>query len=353
MRTLALAKRILMQILHDKRTMALILIAPLLVLGVIYLILGAEDTSYTIGVIDGDSEFIEELKENEDYDITVKKVKKADAKEQIKTDKMDGAVSFEDETVKLYLSGTDASVATKVQALVKAANASVQQDTLKEKIGKMVEIKETEYETEYVTGQEGESLFDKFGTQLIGIIVYFFVFLIAGINFLNERTSGTMEKLLSTPIRKYEIVFGYVLGFGVLAFVQAVCITLFVVYVLNLTVNGSIWYVLLISLLTAINALSLGILLSTIAHSEFEMMQFIPVIIFPQIFLCGLFRVSGIWKKAGYFVPLHYSSHALTEVMIKGNGFAQIQWDVALLFLLSVLFIALNVWILKKNAGRA
>ena len=126
--------------------------------------------------------------------------------------------------------------------------------------------------------------------------MFFFVFLIAGINFLTERKTGTLEKMLSMPIKRREIVAGYMIGFSVLALVQTTTITLFVIYVLGLHVEGSIGYVFLISLLTAITALSLGILLSNLANSEFQMVQFIPLVIIPQIFLCGLFRLSSGWE---------------------------------------------------------
>ena len=180
-------------------------------------------------------------------------------------------------------------------------------------------------------------------------MVFFFVFLIAGINFLNERTSGTMEKLLSTPIRRSEIVGGYVIGFGIMAILQSVLITLFVVYVLGLSVQGNILLVLLVTLLTAINALCLGILLSTIANSEFQMVQFIPIVILPQIFLAGLFRLSGVWEKIGYVAPLHYTSHAMTSIMINGNGISAIWVDLLVLTGLSVFFIWVNVLLLKKQ----
>lgn len=211
-------------------------------------------------------------------------------------------------------------------------------------------VSPSSFNVDYIIGNKNGTLFDKFGIQLIGIIVYFFVFLIAGIQFLSERTSGTLEKLFSTPLRKWEIVTGYVLGFSLIAILQTTLITLFVVYALGLSIVGSIWYVLLINLFTAINALSLGILLSGISNSEFQMIQFIPVIILPQAFLCGLFRISGFFGKLGYITPLHYTSNAMIEVAMKGNGFSAIWIDLLFLLLTSVFFILINILLLKKKA---
>ena len=117
---------------------------------------------------------------------------------------------------------------------------------------------------DYIYGSKDSTFFDNYGTPLIGIIVFFFVFLVAGINFLTERKTGTLEKMLSTPIRRGEIITGYVLGFSLVALLQTTIITLFVIYVLDLTVVGSVWHVFAINLLTAVSALSLGILLSSV-----------------------------------------------------------------------------------------
>lgn len=367
MRIKALTKRILYQMIHDKRTMALILFAPIVVLTLIFFILKAENKQYTIGIINASKPVIKQLEDNADYDIRIKYISQEDVKSAVINDTIDAAIDIKSNTVFIYLSGTDSGIATKMQILLKNAYAQTKQDELKESIDNLkkslknskqtsgfdteIELNtdEINYQVDYVTGQENGTLFDKFGTQLIGIIVYFFVFLIAGIQFLNERTSGTLEKILSTPMRRWEIILGYLLGFGLLAILQSSLVTIYVVYVLGLPIMGNIWYVLLITLLTAINALSLGILLSTIANSEFQMVQFIPIIILPQVFLCGLFQISGFWSKLGYIMPLHYTSHAITEVMIKGNGWRYISQDVLVLFALLVFFITLNILLLKKQ----
>lgn len=354
MRTLALTKRILSQTLHDIRTLLLILFAPLVVLTMIYFILNAEDHHYTISIISENEDFREKLTNDTENDITVTHVTEQEARQQIKDQELDGAVDLdEDGNATILINGTDVSVASKVEMLIRSANAAILQDHLNETFETInipgLSVTEPEYDVEYVTGTSEGNLFDKFGTQLIGIIVFFFVFLIAGINFLNERTQGTMEKLLSTPIRRYEIVCGYILGFGTMAILQSTLITMYAVYVLGLHVQGNILLVLLVTLLTAINALCFGILLSTVAHSEFQMVQFIPIVILPQIFLAGLFRMSGIWEKIGYLVPLHYTSHALTNIIMIGNGISAIRTDLLVLSGLSAVFIWINILLLKRQ----
>lgn len=358
MRLRALILRILQQILRDKRTMVLILIAPILILALVNFILKAEDTSYNIGVVNAEEAFVEELADNEEYDITVTEVEEVDLEQLVFDGDLNGGIIFREDKPVVYVSGVDETVASKVEMFIKSAEAAVRKSELEDKLEEMKEAshgkmdityEEPEFVVTYVAGEADSTLFDKFGTQLIGIILFFFVFLIAGINFLGERTSGTLEKLLSTPIRRWEVVLGYLIGYSGIAVLQSLFLIIFSVYVLGLRGAGSFGLVILITLITSINALSFGILLSTLANSEFQMMQFIPIVILPQIFLCGLFRVSGVWSNLSYIMPLNYTSHALMEVMVKGNGMKAVWMDLALLVCMSILIVFANVKLLKKQ----
>src|SRR5699024_2699231 len=99
----------------------------------------------------------------------------------------------------------------------------------------------------YVCGDEDTAYFDVLSPLLVGFFVFFFVFLISGIGLLKERTSGTLERLMSTPIRRTEIVTAYLIGFGVFAIIQTVIVVLYAVNVLDMMVIGSIWNVILIN----------------------------------------------------------------------------------------------------------
>jgi len=153
---------------------------------------------------------------------------------------------------------------------------------------------------------------------------------------------------LSTPIQRWEIVTGYVLGFGAVTVIQSLIITIFVVYVLDIMMIGSLWLVLLITLLSAMTALTLGILLSTLASSEFQMIQFIPIVVVPQVFFTGLFDLSPAWSIVGKFMPLYYVADALEKVMIRGERFPDIAFDVFVLLGLTLLFMTANTRLLKR-----
>ena len=131
MRTFAIAGRILKQIIHDKRTMALILAAPLLVLGVVYFILISEATDYTIGCVGVESELKEKLESNEDYDITIESLDKDEIETRLFDDTIHAVVEKTDDThYKIYLSGTDASVAVKMEGIIKTAKSELEKENL-------------------------------------------------------------------------------------------------------------------------------------------------------------------------------------------------------------------------------
>src|SRR5690606_14901045 len=139
-----------------------------------------------------------------------------------------------------------------------------------------------------------------FSPVLIGLFAFFFVFLIAGISFLKERTSGTLERLLASPLKRWEIVAGYTVGFGIFTSLQAILIAGFTIKVLGSYMAGSFACVVLVMLLLSLTALSFGTFLSAFASTEFQMIQFIPIVIVPQVFFSGLFDLESISPWLGW-----------------------------------------------------
>jgi len=206
-------------------------------------------------------------------------------------------------------------------------------------------------ETNYVYGNKDTVFFDVLSPILVGFFVFFFVFIISGIGLLRERTTGTLERLLSTPIRRGEIVTAFLAGYGMFAVIQTVIVVFYSINVLGIVLVGSIWNVLLINLLLALVALSLGILLSTFAASEFQMMQFIPIAVVPQIFFAGIFPLEGMadWLQViAKVFPMYYAGNALRGVMYKGFSFYEISGDLLALVIFAGIFILLNIFSLKK-----
>ena len=338
MRVFALTKRILRQIVRDKRTMALLIVAPILVLTMLSLVFNGEAYTPKIGLVDVPVTIVDQI----DFDgaeVTEYSEEKT-AKAALVSQDLDGYVLFEDGVPFVFLEGSDPQEAGSVLKWLQTA-LSAEQDT----------AEATNLKVDYLHGSSEMGQFDYFGPVLVGFFVFFFVFLISGVSFLRERTTGTLERLLASPLRKWEIVIGYVLGFGIFTMIQATIIVSFAIYVLGMVMEGAFLYVLLITLLLSLTALTLGILLSSFANNELQMMQFIPIIVIPQIFFSGLFNletISGWLSWIGPFTPLYYAAEALRNVMVRGYGWGDIYVDILALVGFSLLFMVLNVVALRK-----
>lgn len=199
---------------------------------------------------------------------------------------------------------------------------------------------------EYVYGDQNYTFFENLNPILVSFFVFFFVFLIAGMSMLKERSSGTLEKLLSTPIKKSEIVFGYLFGYGIFAILQTTVIILYSVYILDMVIVGSIINMFIINILLSFVALGLGLLLSTFVSSEFQMIQFIPLVVVPQIFFSGMIKVETMETWLQWIVPimpLYHAGNAMIDVVLKGFTLSEIITPLLILILFIVIFVTLNI----------
>lgn len=364
MRIIAIIKRIRLQMLRDKRALALMMVAPLLILTLLHYLLSSETPAPTIGVSNLDDALIEQLEEKEilikQYDTNVNSI------EAVLHDNIDGFLTSNNEKYELTITNeqpsTGKALQMKVQQVFAAISASKQQENITEFLQniqsqfqgepiKIEPVKTPEVDTVYVYGSKDTIFFDQLSPILVGFFVFFFVFLISGIALLKERTTGTLDRLLSTPIKRTDIVFGYLIGYGIFAIIQTLIVVLYATKVLDIMLIGSFWNVIIINLLLALVALSLGILLSAFANSEFQMMQFIPIAIIPQVFFAGIFPVDGMagWLQViAKCMPMYYGGNALVEVMYKGLGFSDILPDLLVLLGFALVFILLNIIALKK-----
>ncbi len=239
----------------------------------------------------------------------------------------------------------DQATAEKLQKQLKQATATTSSSTQS--------AKATSYTTKshYIYSSSDSTFFENFFPAFLGFFVFFFVFLISGVSLLNERTTGTLSRLLATPIRRSEIIMGYLIGYGGFAIIQTVLTVVFTITVFKIHLVGSIWLVFLTNLLLALVALTLGIFISTFANSEFQMIQFIPLIVVPQIFFAGLVPVDGMasWLQAiAHIMPLYYGANALTDVVTKGAGLGDIGVNLLILVGFMVVLTMLNIVGMKR-----
>ena len=227
-------------------------------------------------------------------------------------------------------------------------------------------------ERESIYGTGDTDMLDAFAPGLVGFFAYFLVFILTGISFLRERVGGTLERLLATPVRRTEIVTGYSLGFAFFATLQVALIMAFALGTLEVPAigplpafsvglgianAGSPLLAFLVALLLALGAVNLGIFISTFARSEFQILQFIPLVIVPQGLLSGLLwpvsSLPDVLEPVARAMPLTYAVDGLREVLIKGAdlGSAALQLDLAVLAGVVVLLAALAAVTIRREVA--
>lgn len=312
-----------------------------------YLLFNGDSSEPKLGVVNVDNNLVKVL---ENADITIKQYEKV-TNETIVDNDLDGLLQMKNDKLVLTLQNSDPAPAKALQMKVNQLVASQFQSKLMGQNAASIDLGKSSIDTKYIYGNSDTVFFDVLSPILVGFFVFFFVFLISGIGLLKERTTGTLERLMSTPIRRGEIVTAYLVGFGIFAVIQTIIVVLYSVLVLDMVLVGSVWNVILINLLLALVALSLGTLLSTFAASEFQMVQFIPIAVIPQIFFAGILPLDGMadWLQTlGKIMPLYYAADALKGVMYKGLSLSDISGDIFALVVFAVVFIVLNVFALKK-----
>lgn len=161
--------------------------------------------------------------------------------------------------------------------------------------------------------------FNILAPSLLGIFPFTMMFLITSITTLRERTVGTLERLLTTPLHKLDLLTGYAIAFGAVAIAQ-VLVVIAVSTGLGLDVKGSFGGLLLVTALDALLGVALGLFASAFAHTEFQAIQFLPVVVFPQLFLCGLFRardqMATVLRWLSDVMPLSYAVEALKHAAV-------------------------------------
>lgn len=180
-----------------------------------------------------------------------------------------------------------------------------------------------------------KSSLDVFAPAILATLILFFGFIITGISFLRERTLGTLERLLASPISKMDVVAGYLLGLLGFALAQTLIMFFYMVYVLDISYRGDLWQILVFQALIGVNAVCLGTFFSAFARNEFQMVQFIPIVLIPQIFVSGLFipvdQLPVVLEWAAKFLPLTYGVEGIRAMMLQGQSLLDIHKDIWIL----------------------
>lgn len=209
----------------------------------------------------------------------------------------------------------------------------------------------------YLYGGAEFGTLDYFAPVLIPFLAFFFVFLLTDVAFLRERASGTLERLMATPLRRGELVAGYVLGLSVFALLQSLVVVLFSIFVLNVRYRGNLGAIFLVEAVMVLGAVNLGLLLSAFARNEFQAVQFIPMVMLPQVLLSGILipipDLPDLLRPLAWLMPLTYANEALRAVMIKGFEVtdALVLRDVGVLALFAVAVAALATTTIRREVA--
>ncbi len=381
-RSQILALRVIQQMRGDRRTLALMCIVPVILLSFLGILIRAEPGKLVVGVVNADEGFT--LADNSVNlgerlisvlgsfsEFKTQTMNAADAHNQIKKGKVDAVITvpanFTQNVIQtrqlaldVEFEGSNPMVAQRLNTMFERV-ALQTANTLALAGSPAAAMSSTASAPDFTTtidatylhsGPQYDSL-DFMAPALIGFFVFFFVFLLTCISFLRERVAGTLERLQATPIRPHEIIIGYMLGFLVFGLLQGVITLLFTVLVLKIHYAGNLLNIFIVEALLVALSVNLGILLSTFAQNEFQVLQFIPLIVVSQGLLGGVVwqvqDMPGWLQPFSRLMPLTYATEALRDVMIKGEGLL----DVGDLLLVLVAFAAGAIVLAARTAGRA
>jgi ABC-2 type transport system permease protein len=199
----------------------------------------------------------------------------------------------------------------------------------------------------------GDPQFDRLGAPMVGMFPFITMFLVTSIAMLRERTTGTLERLMTMPLAKLDLLGGYGIAFALLATVQALVTSAVAFLALGLDAAGSTWLIIALAVLNAVLGSALGLLASAFAASEFQAVQFMPAFVLPQILLCGLLipldQMAGWLEAIASVLPLTFAFEALDGVAVDGDALADVAGQVTVLLAMTAVAIALAALTLRRR----
>lgn len=390
-RVLAVVRRIVAQFRRDRRTLALIFVVPIVISALLgWVLRDQQATAVRLGIVNQAGPVGQRIADallapgaadqagsGSAVALPSSTIPESTARSELANDQLDVVLVIPADVAGGLASGHG----VRLIVITQGANAPVEggqvaqvQQFLARAVSSIVPgspgLPTIQHET--VFGSPSSDTFDALSPFFIGFFVYFLVFILTGISFLRERIGGTLERLLATPVTKGEIVLGYTIGFGIFATLQVIVLMAVMLmkvdvpaigplgaFVLGLAVPsvGSPLLAFLIAMLLAIGAVSLGIFISTFARTEFQILQFIPIVIVPQGLLSGIFwrieTLPALLQPVARVLPLTYAADGLREVMIQGRGLSApgVQLDLGVLVGIAALFVVLAAATIRREVA--
>ncbi len=384
--SVAIAKNILRQISHDRRTVGMIVMMPLMFIFLFgYTFAGEPENIRTI-VVNEDNGVLKYQPNSSDRfilyfsevvldNIDTKKLSLEykddleDALEEVEDGKAWAVIHFPsnftqslelrisgipnqslpDSVMTLHLDGSNSQVASSIAAEVNGAIfETIEEHNPDLSMSSLIN-------TNHVYG-ENVRFIDFFAPGIIGLITTMITIILTIVAFVRERTNGTLDRLFVSPAQPSDIVMGYTMTFSLIALFQSVELVAVASLLFNIAFVGSIFFALALIVIYAIGILGLGILLSTLAKNEFQAIQFVPLIFTPSILLAGILwpieSMPGFIRPISSLIPLTYLADALRSVMIRGWGPVEVWVQLTFLVVFALLTIGASIVLLKIKSNR-
>lgn len=341
-RVLAIAKKNLRSLKHDKRTIGFLVLMPLLMITIFGYTFGGNVRNIDVYVVNLDQapsgesistaiianlqtrdtlHIVRQFTNADGIALATEKVKDADIWAVIvfnETFSVDVAgvlsnASGQPATIGLTIDGTNPNIVSAISnELLTSIRAVLGQRTFTSPIIVIPNL---------IYGQDARFI-DFFAPGVMGLAAMMITFMLSIISFVHERSASTLDRLLSTPVTEGEIVAGYALAFGLVGLVQSCVIITAAILLFDVMIVGNVLLALLVVFLLGVGNQGLGFLLSSVAKNEFQAIQFLPLVLFPSILLSGVFwpieAVPTLLRPVSYFIPLTYAVEGMRSVMIRG-----------------------------------
>lgn len=382
-RVLAIARKNLRSLRHDRRTVGFLVLMPLLMITIFGYTFGGTAKNLDVYIVNQDQapanesvavSIINDLRTRDTLNIkAVYEGASADApavsavKEKVADAKAKAAIVFGANftknvhaaleairngstalpgTFEVFIDGTNPNIVT---SLLGDIQLSVQKVLVSPGFGMVppaVAVPDLVY-------GKGARFIDFFAPGVMGLAAMMVTFMLSIISFVHERATSTLDRLLSTPVTEGEIVAGYALAFGLVGLMQSIVILSAAILLFQISIAGNVLLVLVTIFVFGIGNQGLGFLLSSVAKNEFQAIQFMPIILFPSILLAGVFwpieAVPTLLRPVSYGIPLTYAVNALRSIMIRGWGVSQVWVQLVVLIAFATIMLLLSAYLLKRR----
>lgn len=346
-----IALRVIQEIVRDRRTLAIFFIVPMVVMSLIYYALHEEET-VNIGIVSHkemkniEKMLIRGLKKNSGVNVKIFEYKdsfnKEKAFEKIKNDGVQGIIYLDKKLledrvsgktgyIEIFLEGSRPTVTSSILAGIASSTGDLASALYFEITRKSpflrnfpINVKPMELKREFLYGSENYKIIDFFLPVFPPFFIFFFTFILATVTFQRERLRGTLDRLLIAPVSFAQVVAGYVCGFFIFSFFQAIIILTFILALLGFTITTSqLFAIIIVTIFMMLIALVSGLLASFLASNEFQALQFIPLVILPQIFLSDIIwsidEFPMVFRIISKLLPLTHANVAMRNVLIKNQ----------------------------------